>query len=111
MRTEFGKTIAGFTKYTWNAVSNTNYVDDAGRHAFLLSLDLKQKMVPVSNKNLILCYSALGPTFGEGFDLHIANNCHTNGRSYANFPTSYNCERGKRYINSQESFQAFSGAT
>ena len=49
VRTEFGRTIAGFTKYTWNTVKDGNYVNDSGRHAFLLSLDLRQKMLPVSD--------------------------------------------------------------
>lgn len=46
-RTEFGKTIAGFTHYTWNSADG--YLSHSERKAFLLSLDLKQKMVPVED--------------------------------------------------------------
>lgn len=46
VRTEFGKTIAGFTQYTWNSVGSGNYLNEAGKNTSLISLDLKQKMVP-----------------------------------------------------------------
>ena len=34
IRTEFGRTIAGYTHYKWNQVKN-NFVNDAGRKSFL----------------------------------------------------------------------------
>jgi hypothetical protein len=49
VRTEFGKTIAGFSHYMWNKPNNGNRVDDKKRNAFLLQLDLMEKMVPVSD--------------------------------------------------------------
>lgn len=85
VRTQFGKTIAGFTQYPWNVVNNT-YLDDAGKHAFLLSLDLKQKMVPISGNYLIYRHKSYGPTFGSGSDLCIADECHKNKSSHADFP-------------------------
>lgn len=33
-----------------------------------------------------------GPIFGSGADLCISNNCHSNGESYSNFPSSYSKE-------------------
>lgn len=89
VKTEFGKTIAGFTHYPWNKVVN-NSVNDVGKKAFLLSLDLKQKMVAVSSNCLIYCHSEYGPTFGAGRDLKIGDQCHINRCSYSNFPTTYN---------------------
>jgi hypothetical protein len=50
-----------------------------------------------------------GPGFGHGRDLAIADRCHQNNKSFANFPTSYNYN-GK-YTESQASFTAFVGAT
>ncbi len=49
-----------------------------------------------------------GPGFGYGRDLAIADRCNINSKSFANFPTSYNC--GGKYNESQASFTAFSGA-
>ncbi len=77
MRTSFGKTIAGFTKYAWNAAKN-DWVHDANKETFLLSLDLKEKMEPISRYKLIYCHSSFGPTFGSGPDLKIVNECHKN---------------------------------
>ena len=31
VRTEFGKTVGGFTKYKWNQVSSCSYVNNSGR--------------------------------------------------------------------------------
>ena len=51
----------------------------------------------------------LGPTFGGGCDLYIADKCNQNSNSYAIFPTSYNC--GSKYQKNQQSYTLFSGAT
>ena len=111
VRTEFGKTVAGFTHYTWNQVNN-NAVNDSGRRAFLLQLDLLQKMVPVSDKNLIYCHTTLGPAFGGGSpDIWASDNCNTSNTSWANFPTNYNVEGPNKYTNSQASYTAMCGAT
>lgn len=37
----------------------------------------------------MLCLNSDGPTFGAGFDLHIAHNAHQNTNSYSHFPHSY----------------------
>ena len=37
----------------------------------------------------IVSYSDYGPTFGGGFDLHIANNAGSNTRSFTRFGFSY----------------------
>ena len=45
IRTEFGKTIAGFTHYKWSSDNSNDkfgkFVDDSEQKAFILSLDLK----------------------------------------------------------------------
>jgi hypothetical protein len=52
VRTQFGKTIAGYSHYKWNAVHD-DWVRDEGRQAFLLSFDYGEKYVPQSGKKLI----------------------------------------------------------
>lgn len=111
VRTEFGKTIAGFTKYPWT--QNGDYKSDGGRHCWLLSLDLKQKMVPKCDLGLIRGSSECGPVFGghNGHDLYLIDKCHENNGSRSNFPTYYNFEGEPKYENNQESYLAFCGAT
>ena len=92
VRTEFGKIIGGYSNYRWNQVNNT-YVVDGGKRSFLLSFDLKDKMVPINGNNLIFCNGNYGPAFGGGHDLMICDRCHENNGSYANFPYSYNTEK------------------
>jgi hypothetical protein len=109
LRTEHGRTLAAYSHYQWNQVSN-DYVNDKERRAWLLQLDLLQKMVPQSDSSLIYCNSSYGPTFGGGHDLYIADSCHANN-SYTDFPGSYNREDGSKYTRGQESYTAFTGAT
>ena len=37
----------------------------------------------------IYCGSGYGPTFGGGWDIHIANNASSNKDSYTDFGTTY----------------------
>lgn len=94
VRTEYGKTIAGFTESPWNAVAN-NYVHGTNKKCFLLSLDLREKMVPNEQSYLTYCHPNYGPTFGKySHDLSIADQCNANRNSQANFPHCFNREGG-----------------
>jgi hypothetical protein len=75
----------------------------------LLSLDLEEKMVPNDGTGLIQKYCAYGPIFGMGGDIVIADKCHLNNSSRANFPSKYNAEGPHKYENGQ--YAVFSGAT
>ena len=87
-RSEYGRTIAGYSHYTWNQTNGV--VNDAGRRAFLLQLDLYEKMIPDSDNNLIYCYNTHGPLFGGDFpDFGMNDQCNINS-SYGSFPTYYN---------------------
>lgn len=86
-------------------------MNDSERNAFLFSLDLREKMVPVTDKFLIYCCRGSGPVFGSGCDLVISDSCHTNSKSSAIFPCTYNKEGPNKYVNNQNSYTAFSGAT
>ena len=44
IRTEFGRTIAGYTPLKWNQVANKNFAADNSKKSFLLQLDLRKKM-------------------------------------------------------------------
>ena len=40
-------------------------------------------------RNAIYRYSGSGPTFGHGYDIHIADNANSNRYSYTGFGDSY----------------------
>ena len=86
VRTEFGKTIAGFSHYKWNQVSDYKNVEDSNRRSFLLQLDSMEVLMPQKDCGLIQCFSGAGPAFGRYHDLYITDNCHQNRSSFANFP-------------------------
>jgi hypothetical protein len=52
IRTEFGKTIAGYNHLRWDTAFS-GYLIDHDKKCFLLSLDLKQKMILTSHKNAV----------------------------------------------------------
>ena len=74
IRTEFGKTIGGYTHLKWNQTDG--WVHDEEKRAFLLQLDNHEKLTPVKDYNIIHCSSEFGPIFGDGNDIHIVNFCH-----------------------------------
>jgi hypothetical protein len=120
VRTEFGRALAGYSHYTWNAVSSGSYVQDEGPQAFLLSFDQKEKYVPQRGGYLIYCSPSYGPTFGGptfsgpifggGNDLAIADRCNANSNSHANFPWTYNREGSSKIERCQQSYTDFCGA-
>jgi hypothetical protein len=108
VRTEFGRTLAGYSHYKWKPVS-LGCVHDEGRRAFLLSFDQAEKYVPQEGKYLI-CYSPnCGPAFGGGSDLFIADGCNANSNSQAYFPHTYNREGSNKIANCQQSYIDFCG--
>ena len=90
VRTEFGKTVAGFTSYAWNSPNKNFWVRDDKKNAFLLQLDLCQKFNCLSTTRIICHNKGSGPHFGN--DLIIREDCHTNNSSYTDFPRKYNLE-------------------
>ena len=97
LRTEFGKTIGGYTHYAWTSPSSSyTKVSDPGCKAFIFSLNMKEKFVPQDSEYLIRQYPLWGPAFGDG-DITITDSCNVhdshnvNNNSCANFPKTYNC--------------------
>ena len=112
VRTEFGKTIGGFTHYPWLPKS-PEWFSDAGRRAFIFSLDMQEKFVPISNK-LIFNLDDYGPVFGGGgggFDICIRDGCNNKNNSFCNFPSGYNRAGGNKLEMNQESWKLLCGTT
>jgi len=72
IRTEFGKTIVGYTPLRWS--KDQGYIEDTSNETFLLSMDEKEKMTLVNSKKAIQCLASYGPVFGGG-DIAISNKC------------------------------------
>ena len=113
---ETNNTVAGYSHYRWNQVNG--HVHDAGKKAFLLQLNRREKYVPQNGNNLINCNNGYGPTFGGGnslfgggYDLRISDDCNSNNNSYSNFPFTYNFEGSNKIVINQQSWTNFIGAT
>ena len=108
VRTEFGKTIGGYTHYPWTSAGSWESVNDSGRRAFLFSLDMREKFVPQGNGELVYRNSCYGPIFGGGHDIVISDCCN-NSSSYADFPNTYNRAGGNKLANNEDTWRMFSG--
>ena len=112
MRTEFGKTLGGFTHNPW-LPGSLGWFSDEKRRAFIFSLDMQEKFVPTSDQ-LILSDDGYGPVFGgnEVCDIFIGDDCNNYEReAFCGFPSCYNRAGGNKLELSQESLRLFSGAT
>lgn len=77
VQTEHGKIIGGYSKYSWS--SYEGQVNNEQKETFLFSLSLKEKMSPVTGKNLIYRDRNRGPSFGDarvGSDLKLSDRCN-----------------------------------
>ena len=104
-RTEYGKTIGGYTPIMWNAASSA-YANDNNQSSFLFSVDLKDKYALTSSANAIFCHNGYGPTFGDGQDFYLPN-----GVSFGtfNFPSRYN--GNDKVQKNTDGYKAFTGSS
>lgn len=91
IRTEYNRTIAGYTPLPWNSTPSGTHAPDPTCETFLLSLDHRLKMPLIKPEYAIYCYTGFGPRFGGGADIHISDLCDENRDSYVNFPSSFMC--------------------
>ena len=110
VRTNFGKTIGGYTHYPWTSASG-EWVDDSRRRAFIFSLDMEEKFVPQGDNCLIFRQGRYGPAFGGGggHDIGIADWCNNNEDSYARFPCTYDRPGRDKLERNRDTYRMFSG--
>ena len=70
VRTEYGKTIGGFTRYPWTSDDDYLWINNIEERDFIFSLNMKEKFVPHDNSCTMMT-SCKGPIFG-GSDLLIS---------------------------------------
>ena len=95
IKTQYGKTLAGYTPLTWNAVPSGHHAEDTTETSCILSFDLLLKLRLTKPEYAIYCYTGFGPRFGGGADIHISDECDENTNSYISCPSSYKCEELK----------------
>ena len=78
------KIFGGYTSQSW---TNGGWKQDAT--AFIYSLTHKAKCATQKNTGYsIYDYSDYGPTFGNGGDIYVADNCNTNTSNYCESQSS-----------------------
>ncbi len=89
IKSEHGNIFGGFTEKAWN--SSDKFYED--QNAFIFSLVNKEnkpfKAMCTNGAKAIYCLSTHGPTFGGGYDIHIASDSNSNQTSYSNFGYNY----------------------
>jgi len=88
------------------------------KHAFIFSLvnqdnkPVKMKFDPENGSYSIQCFSTFGPTFGGGYDFHVADGSNKNIASFSNLGNSYkhpiyapNSEEAKSFLAGSHNFQ------
>jgi hypothetical protein len=79
VKTVAGHIFGGFTTISWD--SSGAFKNDT--QSFLFSVDKQTKYPIVKNyQNAIRCSASWGPTFGGGYDIHVADNSNSNKSSY-----------------------------
>lgn len=81
-----GNRFGAFTSQSWT--NSQNYKSDS--NAFIFSLDFNEKYPSKEGINAIFDYSGYGPTFGSGHNIHIADECLSNRKSFSNSSDNYN---------------------
>ena len=67
VRTNYGKTLGGYTPVPWKSVGGDGefFADQSGT-SFMFSCDLKERFALKNKNNSIKCRSDFGPMFGGG---------------------------------------------
>lgn len=87
--------FGGFTTIKWDQ-SSSYKVDTC---SFIFSLDNSEIYYPKNpnNQSAIYCNSSYGPTFGNGHDFNISNQCKSNTSSYDNTGNYHYDTKGKKF--------------
>jgi hypothetical protein len=101
VETTKGTVFGGFTDATWT--SSTGYSSSDLAFLFRLRPTIKRYHKKNGSNNAIYRHSSYGPTFGNGHDLMIANNCDDYATSqtlggYAYDLPGYELNDGERYF-------------
>ena len=102
---ECGFIFGGYTEAVWESLRE-KYRPDS--NAFVFSLTNKEnrpfKMHTTNVKHSIYCSSSLGPVFGDGHDIYIADNANETMNSYTILGDTY---KHPEYVQGSDQVQTF----
>jgi hypothetical protein len=107
IKSSTGSIFGGFTSQMWDSLENCYKIDDK---AFLFSFrnhENRKQKIPVANPNQAIFNSAaFGPTFGNGYDIFIANMANTNRLSFSILGNSYkiDCQNPRSFLAGAQHF-------
>jgi hypothetical protein len=92
IETTKGFQFGGFTPLVWDSTGGSK--SDSSQQSFVFTLKNAGNIEPrkfkiSSGLNAILGGSSYGPTFGNGYDIYVADNCNANTNSYTNLGYTY----------------------
>jgi hypothetical protein len=92
IETTEGFIFGGFTRVMWE--SREAYKPDESSTSFLFSVKNPHKrdfgrLGLKDSRYAIHCHPSSGPTFGNGHDIHVADNCNVNTNSYTRLGHGY----------------------
>ena len=87
VKSEKGNIFGGYTPIMWDS-SNCWGIDNK-KESFLFSITRSSKHKLIKPKYAIDNCAVFGPTFGNGADLYISDECHLNESSYTELGDSY----------------------
>ena len=106
--------FGGYTARSWESNGHSKLDENA----FIFSLvnkdnqPIKMKFDPESGSYSIQCFSTFGPTFGAGYDVHIADDSNKNMTSFSSLGNSYkhplyesNSNEAKSFLAGSHNFQ------
>ena len=105
IKTTKGYVFGGYTAVAWHNVES--YQSDSTAFIFsLVNMHSKPCLIPVKDHEEYSIYSDAdyGPTFGSGYDLHVANDSNKTTDSYTDLGFSYNF---KLFINGTREAKSF----
>jgi hypothetical protein len=89
--------FGGFTPIAWD--SSNSFKTDNSQQSFLFGVKDSRNSDPrsfplVNSSHAICCGSSSGPTFGGGHDIHVADRCNEDTKSYTYLGNSYRNDTG-----------------
>ena len=97
-----GVIFGGYTSLSWSSPNPYQYYQDDA--AFIYSITKGYKVSKQNNTSSIYCHSSLGPVFGYGNDIYVANNCNTPNSNYCSSNNTYPLPSGENYLSGTYNF-------
>lgn len=104
----YGKVIGGYTPLSWDSATNF-YKADKDLQTFLFSMCTNKKYALKDKIKAIYCHGDRGPSFGNGHNLRISNNCNIDNSCHAeSMDESFETESYAQFLGRADGGEKFS---